>query len=36
VRLNEYKRRQSCPGVKLSSMLFGKDRRFPMSNRYDG
>lgn len=34
VRMNEYKRRQSCPGVKLSSMLFGKDRRFPLTNKY--
>lgn len=34
VRLNEYKRRQSCPGVKLSSMLFGKDRRFPITCKY--
>jgi len=32
VRINEYKRRQSCPGVKLSPMLFGKDRRFPLTN----
>jgi NAD+ synthase len=32
VRRNEYKRRQSCPGVKLSPMLFGKDRRFPLTN----
>jgi NAD+ synthase len=34
VRVNEYKRRQSCPGVKLSPMLFGKDRRYPLTNRY--
>jgi NAD+ synthetase len=34
VRINEYKRRQSCPGVKLSAMLFGKDRRFPLTNKY--
>lgn len=34
VRLNEYKRRQSCPGVKLSSMLFGKDRRYPLTNKF--
>jgi NAD+ synthetase len=33
VRLSEYKRRQSCPGVKLSPMLFGKDRRYPLTNR---
>jgi NAD+ synthase len=34
VRLSEYKRRQSCPGVKLSPMLFGKDRRYPMTNKF--
>jgi NAD+ synthase len=33
VRNNEYKRRQSAPGVKLSPMLFGKDRRFPLTNK---
>ncbi len=34
VRLSEYKRRQSCPGVKVSPMLFGKDRRFPLTNKF--
>jgi len=34
VRMSEYKRRQSCPGVKLSSMLFGKDRRYPLTNKF--
>lgn len=34
VRVNEYKRRQSCPGVKLSPMLFGKDRRYPITNKF--
>ena len=34
VRLNEYKRRQSCPGVKLSPMMFGRDRRFPLTNKF--
>jgi NAD+ synthase len=34
VRLSEYKRRQSCPGVKISSMLFGKDRRYPITNKF--
>jgi NAD+ synthetase len=33
VRQSEYKRRQSAPGVKISSMLFGKDRRFPLTNK---
>ncbi|MDX2113229.1 MAG: NAD+ synthase [Alphaproteobacteria bacterium] len=34
VRLSEYKRRQSCPGVKLSAMLFGKDRRYPLTSKW--
>jgi NAD+ synthetase len=34
VRMSEYKRRQSAPGVKLSSMLYGKDRRFPLTNKF--
>jgi NAD+ synthase len=34
VRQSEYKRRQSCPGVRLSSMLFGKDRRYPLTNKF--
>ena len=32
VRASEYKRRQSCPGVKISSQMFGRDRRFPITN----
>jgi NAD+ synthetase len=35
VQKSEYKRRQSCPGVKLSPMQFGKDRRMPLTNRFD-
>lgn len=31
---NEYKRRQSPPGVKISSRAFGKDWRLPITNRY--
>lgn len=34
VLASEYKRRQSSPGVKLSTMVFGKDRRFPMTNKF--
>jgi NAD+ synthetase len=34
VRINEYKRRQSCPGVKITPMLFGKDRRYPITNKF--
>jgi NAD+ synthase (glutamine-hydrolysing) len=31
---NEYKRRQSPPGVKISTKAFGKDRRLPITNWY--
>ncbi|MCY3986087.1 MAG: NAD+ synthase, partial [Candidatus Dadabacteria bacterium] len=34
VNINEYKRRQSAPGVKITSLAFGKDRRFPITNLY--
>jgi NAD+ synthase len=30
----EYKRRQSAPGVKISSRNFGRDRRYPITNRF--
>ena len=33
VDLNEYKRRQSPPGVKITSRAFGRDRRLPITNR---
>jgi len=31
---NEYKRRQAPPGIKLTPKAFGRDRRFPITNRY--
>ncbi len=31
---SEYKRRQSSPGIKITPRAFGKDRRFPITNRY--
>ena len=31
---NEYKRRQSAPGVKITPKAFGKDRRLPITNLY--
>lgn len=31
---NEYKRRQSPPGVKITPKAFGKDRRLPITNCY--
>ena len=33
---NEYKRRQAPPGVKITPRAFGRDRRFPLANRYRG
>jgi NAD+ synthase (glutamine-hydrolysing) len=36
INRNEYKRRQSPPGVKISSRAFGRDRRLPLATRYRG
>lgn len=36
VDLNEYKRRQGAPGVKITPRAFGRDRRMPITNRYRG
>ncbi len=30
----EYKRRQSPPGVRITTRAFGKDRRMPITNRF--
>jgi NAD+ synthase (glutamine-hydrolysing) len=35
VDLNEYKRRQSPPGIKITPRAFGRDRRMPITNRYN-
>ncbi|MFM6972196.1 MAG: NAD+ synthase, partial [Alphaproteobacteria bacterium] len=32
---SEYKRKQSAIGVKISSMSFDKDRRYPITNKYN-
>ncbi len=32
--ISEYKRRQSAPGVKISLRNFGRDRRYPITNKY--
>jgi NAD+ synthase len=32
----EYKRRQAPPGVKITSRAFGRDRRYPIVNRFAG
>ncbi|HCL81643.1 MAG TPA: NAD+ synthase [Nitrospiraceae bacterium] len=34
VDVSEYKRRQSPPGIKITPKAFGRDRRFPITNRY--
>jgi NAD+ synthase (glutamine-hydrolysing) len=35
IDLNEYKRRQSPPGVKITPRAFGKDWRLPITNHYN-
>ncbi len=32
--LSEYKRRQSAPGVKITMRNFGRDRRYPITNKF--
>jgi NAD+ synthase len=32
--LAEYKRRQAAPGVKITRRNFGRDRRYPITNRF--
>ena len=32
--LNEYKRRQSAPGPKITGKAFGRERRFPITSGY--
>lgn len=34
VDLNEYKRRQAAPGVRITPRAFGRDRRMPITNRF--
>jgi NAD+ synthase (glutamine-hydrolysing) len=36
VDLNEYKRRQAAPGVKITPRAFGRDRRMPITNKFRG
>ena len=33
---NEYKRRQSPPGIRITPRAFGRDRRYPISSAYRG
>ncbi len=34
IDINEYKRRQAPPGIKITPKAFGKDRRMPITNRF--
>ncbi|MCF6218327.1 MAG: NAD+ synthase [Gammaproteobacteria bacterium] len=35
VDLNEYKRRQAAPGVRVTQRAFGRDRRYPITSAYN-
>ena len=35
IRINEYKRRQAAPGLRVTSKAFGMGRRVPIVNKYD-
>ena len=34
INLNEYKRRQAAPGIKITSKAFGVGRRIPVAKRF--
>ncbi|WP_407275719.1 NAD+ synthase [Halothiobacillus sp. DCM-1] len=34
ILLNEYKRRQAPPGIRISQRAFGRDRRYPISSGF--
>src|ERR1700692_1188710 len=34
LNIAEYKRRQAAPGVKVTSRNFGRDRRYPITNKF--
>ena len=34
VIVNEYKRRQAAPGVRITPRAFGRDRRYPMTSGF--
>ena len=34
IRINEYKRRQSPVGIRVTHRSFGKDWRYPITNRF--
>ena len=35
VNLSEYKRRQAPPGIKITTHAFGRERRYPITSRFD-
>ena len=34
LNIAEYKRRQAAPGVKVTQKNFGRDRRYPITNKF--
>jgi NAD+ synthase len=34
LNIAEYKRRQAAPGVKVTRRNFGRDRRYPIINKF--
>jgi NAD+ synthase (glutamine-hydrolysing) len=34
IKLNEYKRRQAPPGVRITTRAFGRDWRYPITSRF--
>ena len=36
IRINEFKRRQAAPGLRVSQKAFGAGRRVPIVNQYQG
>ncbi len=36
IRINEFKRRQAAPGLRVSPKAFGAGRRVPIVNHYQG
>jgi len=36
IRINEYKRRQAAPGIRVTKKAFGTGRRMPIVNHYEG
>jgi NAD+ synthase (glutamine-hydrolysing) len=35
IHMNEFKRRQAAPGPKVTHRAFGKDRRYPITSKYN-